>query len=106
MTTKAVILQAIRATCVDCSCHQPGEIRKCLLTVCGLWPDRFGRDPEPSATRGFAKPHVYAQDSGRPASGRHSDSDQGRLAAEPHVYTGSSAMGEAVPPSRSSEGPV
>ena len=59
MTTKAEVLQAIRRKCLDCSCFQPGEVRECPLTTCGLWPFRLGRDPEPSRSRGFAKPRVY-----------------------------------------------
>ena len=55
MTTKAGILHAIRAKCMDCSCFQPGEIRNCLVTKCALWPYRMGTDPEPSVNRGFAR---------------------------------------------------
>jgi len=56
MTTKTVLLHAIRAKCLDCSGFRPSEVRNCLLTTCDLWPYRFGRDPAPSLTRGFAKP--------------------------------------------------
>ena len=59
MTTKSDVLQAIRRKCLDCSCFQPGDVRECPLTTCGLWPFRLGRDPEPSGSRGFAKPRVY-----------------------------------------------
>jgi hypothetical protein len=62
MTTKADILRAIRQKCLDCSCHQPSEVRDCPITACDLWPYRFGRDPEPSRTRGFAKPSGYTRD--------------------------------------------
>jgi hypothetical protein len=60
MTTKAGILHSIRQKCLDCSCFQPSEIRKCPVTTCGLWPYRFGTDPDPSTTRGFgrAPPHA------------------------------------------------
>lgn len=54
MTTKASILHAIREKCIDCSCHQLGEIRTCAVITCALWPYRMGADPEPSTTRGFA----------------------------------------------------
>ncbi len=63
MTTKADILQTIRHKCLDCCCFQPGEVRECLVSTCGLWPYRLGRDPEPSRSRGFAKPPVYTGDS-------------------------------------------
>ncbi len=65
MTTKADILQAIRHKCLDCCCFQPGEVRECPVSTCGLWPYRLGRDPEPSRSRGFAKPPVYTQGSGK-----------------------------------------
>ena len=59
MTTKADILRAIRQKCLDCSCHQPSEVRDCRITSCSLWPFRLGRDPEPSTNRGFAKRDGY-----------------------------------------------
>jgi hypothetical protein len=59
MTTKADILQAIRLKCLDCSCFQPSEVRECPVTTCDLWPYRFGRDPDPRHTRGFARTNVY-----------------------------------------------
>jgi hypothetical protein len=59
MTTKAVILHAIREKCLDCSCYQPGEVRRCVVTACALWPFRMGEDPAPSKQRGFAKAPVY-----------------------------------------------
>jgi hypothetical protein len=62
VTTKADILKAIRHKCLDCSCYQPGEVQKCHVTTCGLWPFRFGKDPDPSRTRGFAKLPVYTDD--------------------------------------------
>jgi len=54
MTTKASILQSVRAKCLDCSCGQPSEVRECPVHRCALWPYRFGKDPEPSPSRGFA----------------------------------------------------
>ena len=59
MTTKTAILQAIRHKCLDCSVYQPAEVRECPVSTCGLWPFRFGVDPDPSRTRGFAKSPVY-----------------------------------------------
>ncbi len=62
MTTKAAILKTIRAKCLDCSCHQPQEVRLCPVQTCDLWPFRFGKDPSPSR-RGFAvKSSVYTND--------------------------------------------
>lgn len=55
MTTKAALLRAVRAKCLDCSCYQPSEVRLCPVTRCALWPFRFGRDPEPGPARGCAK---------------------------------------------------
>ena len=62
MTTKTAVLQAIRHKCLDCSVYQQAEVRGCPVTRCALWPFRFGTDPEPSRTRGFAKPSVYTGD--------------------------------------------
>ncbi len=62
MTTKSEVLQAVRRKCLDCCCFQPAEVRECPVSTCGLWPYRLGRDPEPSRTRGFAKPPVYTGD--------------------------------------------
>lgn len=62
MTTKAAILHAIRHKCLDCAVHQPIEVRECPVTRCTLWPFRFGMDPNPSQSRGFAKSTVYTGD--------------------------------------------
>ena len=40
-------LQAIRAKCLDCSCHQTKEIRLCPILDCALWPYRMGKRPAP-----------------------------------------------------------
>ena len=48
MTTKAELLKAVRAKCLDCSCYQPSEVKACPLTRCSLWPFRSGADPSPS----------------------------------------------------------
>jgi hypothetical protein len=63
MTTKTAVLQAIRQKCLDCSGYQPTEVRECPVTTCELWSYRFGVDPDPSRTRGFAKSPVYTDDS-------------------------------------------
>ena len=54
MTTKAQLLKAVRAKCLDCCCYQVAEVKACTATRCELWPYRMGRDPNPSG-RGFAK---------------------------------------------------
>jgi hypothetical protein len=38
-------IKAIRAKCLDCSCHQAKEIRECPITTCPLWPYRMGKRP-------------------------------------------------------------
>lgn len=63
MTTKATILQTIRQKCLDCSCHQPREVRNCRLTRCDLWRFRMGRDPNPGRARGAAKSSLPRVDS-------------------------------------------
>lgn len=38
-------IKAIRAKCLDCCCQQPGDVRKCRIETCALWPYRMGRRP-------------------------------------------------------------
>lgn len=38
-------LKAIRKKCLDCSCFQPKEVRKCPISNCPLYPYRFGHNP-------------------------------------------------------------
>lgn len=54
MTTKAAILRAIRAKCIDCSGGRKREAALCIATACDLWPFRMGRDPTPREDVGFA----------------------------------------------------
>ena len=97
MTTKAAILSAVRAKCLDCSCYQPSEVRDCPVTACDLWPYRFGSDPSPSKSRGFAKSSVYTGDSSVDDAERHSDSDLPSSHRKSLVYTGDFAEENALP---------
>lgn len=54
MTTKSELLKVVRTKCLECSVHQPSEVRNCHLQDCSLWRFRFGKDPNP-AKRGFAE---------------------------------------------------
>jgi len=36
---------AIRAKCLDCCCGSKGEVRKCVVFHCPLWPMRMGSNP-------------------------------------------------------------
>jgi hypothetical protein len=36
--------KAIRAKCLDCA-HTPGEVRRCVVVRCPLWPLRMGTVP-------------------------------------------------------------
>lgn len=47
MTTKAGVLSAIRAKCLDCCGGSSAEVRLCGSGNCALRPLRFGRDPSP-----------------------------------------------------------
>jgi len=106
VTTKASILQAIRQKCLDCSCHQPGEVRACHIIDCTLWPFRFGSDPSPSANRGFAKSSLHTGDSlHKPPSG-HSGSPAQVQSRKSPVYTDCFAQADAFPPSRSARRPL
>ena len=48
MTTKATILKAIRAQCIECMGNQPFLIEGCTSPKCSLYPYRSGKDPRPS----------------------------------------------------------
>lgn len=53
--------KAIRAKCLDCCGGSPGEVARCHITDCPLWPFRFGKDPfsertgNPAAFKGSAQ---------------------------------------------------
>ena len=53
MTSKADILKAIRAKCLNCSNDQEHEVRLCPVKACELYPYRFATDPNRSKNRGF-----------------------------------------------------
>jgi hypothetical protein len=38
-------LKAIREKCVDCSCGDTSEVRKCVAVDCALWPFRMRTNP-------------------------------------------------------------
>jgi hypothetical protein len=38
-------LKAIRKKCLDCSCWQHKEVRKCTVIDCPIYPYRLGRRP-------------------------------------------------------------
>lgn len=38
-------LKAIRAKCLDCSCGNNAEVRKCEVPACPLYPYRMGHNP-------------------------------------------------------------
>lgn len=54
MTTKKELLSVFRRKCIDCCVGQVGEVKKCTVQRCELWPYRMGVDPNPTE-RGFAK---------------------------------------------------
>jgi hypothetical protein len=41
---RMVGLRAMRAKCLDCA-HTPGEVRRCVMLDCALWPFRMGSVP-------------------------------------------------------------
>ncbi|GAG61678.1 unnamed protein product [marine sediment metagenome] len=45
-------LKAIRANCLDCSGGSQGEVDKCVIPDCPLFPYRFGKRPETAKKRG------------------------------------------------------
>ena len=38
-------IKAIRDKCLDCSCFQLREVRKCPIIECPIYPYRFGKRP-------------------------------------------------------------
>ncbi len=98
MTTKAGILRAIRQKCLDCSCHQPSEVRDCQLTACSLWPFRTGNDPEPSRNRGFAKRDAYTDDFSERAPGGTPIAALPRLSPNPSSTRGVFERSAPSPP--------
>ena len=45
LATPRTPLKAIRAKCLDCSCHSHNEIKDCNIKHCPLYPFRHGTDP-------------------------------------------------------------
>lgn len=39
--TKLALRRAIREKCLDCCCGQEGEVRRCNIKKCSLWPYRI-----------------------------------------------------------------
>jgi hypothetical protein len=87
MTTKASVLQSIRRKCLDCSCYQPSEVQLCPVTTCALWPFRFGRDPQPSRNRGFAKPPGHTEQITSDPAGGYPTSPPLSPSLDSSVYT-------------------
>lgn len=57
--------QAILAKCLDCCCHQEGDVKTCHIKSCGLWPFRMGKgylDPSKPYVSGEAKDMTEASD--------------------------------------------
>jgi hypothetical protein len=42
---KTSLLKVLRDKCIECCCHQFGEVRKCTAVGCPLWPYRLGKNP-------------------------------------------------------------
>lgn len=45
--------RAIRAKCLDCCCGQQGEVLRCTVVKCPLWPFRMGTNPFTNRKGGF-----------------------------------------------------
>lgn len=45
MTVRTPV-KAIRAKCLDCTCDQPAEVRRCPAENCPLHPYRMGHRPK------------------------------------------------------------
>lgn len=44
-TSRANPVKAIRLKCLDCSGGSSGEVEKCPIADCALYPFRFGKNP-------------------------------------------------------------
>jgi hypothetical protein len=38
-------VKAIRSKCMECSCYQKGEVMRCEIVDCPLFPYRLGKNP-------------------------------------------------------------
>ena len=47
--TAKPLAKVIREKCLDCTVFQKGEVRRCHITNCPLWPYRMGVNPFTSA---------------------------------------------------------
>lgn len=43
--TKRPLLALIRQNCLECCCGSPGEVRRCRMITCPMWPLRMGENP-------------------------------------------------------------
>ena len=68
------MLEVIRAKCLDCSCFQHAEVRKCTAVRCALWPYRMGSNPfrRGHATKTSFKPKTNGKKPGVPGAPLHS----------------------------------
>lgn len=48
-------LSAIRAYCLECVCGSYAEVKQCSITLCPLYPFRFGKNP-------YRKPKTLTDD--------------------------------------------
>ena len=66
MTTKAELLAAVRAKCLDCAGGSFREVELCGSGNCALRPFRFGTDPTPArrAPEALVKFHSRAEGAG------------------------------------------
>ena len=44
-TTKTELLKTIKAKCLECTCDQIMEVKRCPSKGCPLWPFRLAKDP-------------------------------------------------------------
>lgn len=42
---KRPVLKAIREYCIECMGNEKGEVTRCEITYCPLWPYRFATNP-------------------------------------------------------------
>ncbi len=53
-------LKSVRKHCLECSGHQPKEVRLCTVTKCPLYPFRLGTNPNRKGMGGSFKKTIVS----------------------------------------------
>ena len=67
-------LKAIRAKCLDCTCWQEAEVRRCTIEHCPLWPYRMGRMASSADATADSTPQRTREESANGGNGTYGSS--------------------------------